>query len=149
MHNLTSNLLIEQVLKPQVIIGSALNSGNIDTQGVGALSVAVLVGLSGDTLSGSVHIALKIEHADDNGSGAPGSYAACTDDDVLNITGLSSGVFVDIDSGSEDEKRYVLDYIGGKRFVKVTATPTGLTNGTPIAMLTLKGNLTQKPADNS
>ena len=34
-------------------------------------------------------------------------------------------------------------------FVKVTATPTGLTDGGPIALLGLKANLSQLPANNS
>jgi hypothetical protein len=149
MHNIVNNIGIEQSLMPQTIQASALNSGNIDTQGVETLAIAVLVGDIADTLSGSVRIDLKIEHADDDGTGAPGSYAACEDADVLNYTGLSSGKFQSIDASGKEEKRHVIGYCGGKRFVKATATPAGLTNGGPIAMLTLKGNLSQLPVANS
>jgi len=149
MHNITSNVSISQVLSPQTIQASALNSGNIDTRGADSVSVVLLVGDIADTLSGSVRIDVKIEHADDDGTGSPGAYTACTDEDVLNFTGLSSGQFLSVDAGTKELKRYAIDYRGGKRFVKVTATPVSLSTGGPIAMLALKANLTQKPANNS
>ncbi len=149
MHNITSNIGVAQALAPQTIIASALNSGVLDCRGAEAVAIAVLVGTAADTLSGSVHVALKIEHADDDGTGAPAAFAPCADADVLNVSGLAAGVFADINSAAKDEKRYVIDYCGGKRFVKVTATPTGLSSGMPIAMLALKGNLTQLPAANA
>jgi hypothetical protein len=149
MHNIVNNIGIEQSLMPQTIQASALNSGNIDTQGAEALAIAVLVGDIADTLSGSVHIDLKIEHAEDDGTGAPAGYTACADEDVLNFSGLSSGKFLSIDAAGKEQKRHVIGYCGGKRFVKVTATPVSLTTGGPIAMLVMKGNLNQLPVANT
>lgn len=149
MHSIVDNIQIEQVLHPQIISSSALNSGNMDRQGAENLAVAVLVGDISETLSGSAKIELKIEHAEDDGTGAPGAYTACTDADVLNFSGLVSGVFASIDADAEETDRYVIEYIGGKRFVKVTATPTGLSTGGAIAMASLKGGLSQKPASNA
>jgi hypothetical protein len=149
MHNIVNNIGVAQALMPQTINTVALNSGNLDMQGAEALAVVLLVGDVSETLDASHRIDVKIEHADDNGSGAPGSYAACTDDDVLNFTGLTSGLFLSVDTGSKEQKRHVIGYVGGKRFVKVTATPTGLTTGGAIAMLALKGNLNQLPVVNS
>ena len=94
--------LYQQSLKPQTIAASALNSGNVDTQGYESLSVAILVGDISETLgSGSpvAQIDLKIEHAADDGTGAPGTYAACVDADVLGFTGLTAGLFKTIDTG--------------------------------------------------
>jgi hypothetical protein len=149
MHNIVNNIGIEQSLMPQTIQASALNTGNIDTQGAEALAVAILVGNIADTLSGSVRIDVKIEHAEDDGAGAPAAYAACTDEDVLNFSGLSSGMFLSIDAPGKKQKRHVIGYIGGKRFVKVTATPVSIATGGPIAMLALKGNLSQLPVANT
>lgn len=149
MHSITDNIGIEQSLMPQTIISAALNSGNIDTRGAETTAVAILVGNTADTLSGSVRIDVKIEHADDDGAGAPGAYAACTDEDVLNASGLVSGLFLSIDAAGKKQKRHVIGYRGGKRFVKVTATPTGLTAGAPVALLTLKANLGQLPVVNT
>ncbi len=149
MHDIVNNLALTQVLTPQTIQGSALNSGNIDMQGAETLAVVVMVGNIADTLDASHRIDVKIEHADDDGTGAPGSYAACADADVLNATGLSSGIFVSVDSAGEEQKRHVIGYRGGKRFVKVTATPVSLSTGGAIAMLAIKGNLSSLPVTNS
>ena len=149
MHSLVDNIGVTQCLAPQTIQASALNSGNIDTLGADTLAVAVLVGNIADTLDSTHRVDLKIEHADDDGTGAPGAYAACADTDVLNFSGLASGVFLSIAADSQDQKRYVIGYNGGKRFVKVTATPVSLTTGGPIAMVALKGALHQLPASNT
>lgn len=149
MHNIANNIVIAQPLNPQTIQAAALNTGNIDMQGFESLAVVVAIGDIADTLGASVRIDLKIEHAEDNGSGAPGSYAACTDEDVLNFTGLASGVFASIDASGKENKRHVIEYRGGRRFVKVTATPVSLVTGGPVAMLALKGRAHEMPVDNS
>lgn len=149
MHDLVNNIGIEQSLMPQTIQASALNTSDIDTQGAEALAVVLLVGDIADTLSSSVRIDVKIEHADDDGTGSPDSYTDCVDADVLNFTGLSSGQFLSIDTSGEEQKRYMIGYRGGKRFVKVTATPVSLSTGGAVAFMTLKGNLGQLPVDNT
>lgn len=149
MHDIVSNIKIEQALSPQTIQAAALNSGNIDMQTAGTLAVVVAIGNIADTLDGTHRIDLKIEHADDDGTGAPAAYAACTDDDVLNAAGLTGGVFKAVNANSLELARHVIGYRGGRRFVKVTATPVSLTTGGPIAMIALKGNTAQKPVDNS
>ncbi len=144
--------LYQQSLKPQTIAASALNSGNVDTQGYESLSVAILVGDISETLgSGSpvAQIDLKIEHAADDGTGAPGTYAACVDADVLGFTGLTAGLFKTIDTAGEENRRYVIGYRGVNRFVRVTATPQGLSTGGAIAMMAIKGHPHEAPADNS
>ena len=149
MHDLTNNILITQALAPQTIQGSALNSGNIDMQGAETLAVVVAVGNIVDTLDADNRIDLTIEHADDNGTGAPGSYAACTDEDVLNASGLIAGKFLAVSDAALENKRHVIGYRGGKRFVRVTATPVSLATGGPIAMLALKGLASHTPVSNA
>lgn len=149
MTDLLNKLKYEQALAPQVIQGSALTSGNIDTQGFDSLAVVVCIGAIVDTLGPSDRIDIKIEHADDDGTGSPGAYGACTDDDVLGFTGLSSGLFKSVDADAEENARYVVGYRGDKRFVKVTATPVSLTTGGPIAMIAVKGAPHQGPVDNA
>jgi hypothetical protein len=148
MHNIINNIGITQVLNPQTIQAAALGSGDIDMLGAEALCVTVLFGNIADTLDATHRIDVKIEHADDDGTGVAGSYAACADADVLNFTGLSSGIFKSLSAAGDKSKRYAIGYIGGKRFVKVTATPVSITTGGPVAMLTLKGNLNQLPVAN-
>lgn len=45
--------------------------------------------------------------------------------------------------------RYAVEYSGGKRFVRITAAPQGLTEGIQLAMLALAANAAQKPVDNA
>jgi hypothetical protein len=149
MHDIYNNIGIAQALTPQTIQASALDSGNIDTRGAEALCVVVLVGAVADTLDASHRIDVKIEHADDDGTGSPGTYAACADTDVQGFTGLSSGIFKSIAATGDKSKRYAIGYAGGKRFVKVTATPVSISTGGAIAMLTLKGNPSLKPVSNT
>ena len=149
IHDITSNIATEQSLSPQTIQAAALTSGNVDCRATGAVAIAVMVGNIADTLGASNRIDLKIEHADDDGTGNPAAYAACTDDDVLNFSGLVSGVFFTVNANALKSKRSIIGYRGTRRFVKVTATPVSLATGGPIAMMTLKGLVSQKPVVNS
>lgn len=149
MHDIVNNIAVTQVLAPQTIQAAALNSGAMDMQGVETLAVAVLVGAIGDTLDSSNRIDLKIEHADDDGTGAPAAFENCTDADVHAVDSVTAGVFASINDDAKAENRHVVEYCGGKRFVKVTATPVSLETGGPIAMIALQGNPAQAPVDNS
>lgn len=150
MHDISSSINIVQSLMPQTIQASALSTGAVDTQGADAVAIVVLIGAIADTLSSSARIDLKIEHADDDGTGQPLSFAPCVDANVTNASGLdAAGIFKSVDDPALDAARVVIGYAGGKRFVKVTATPVGLATGGPIAMATLAGALHQKPALNA
>lgn len=149
MQDLVNSLSIIQCLGPQAVQAEAVDSGDIDMQGAETLAVVVMVGDIGETTDADNRLDLKIEHADDDGTGEPEEYAACTDEDVLNFENLTSGVFASINDADKEDKRHVIGYRGGKRFVKVTATPVSLAVGGPVAMLALKGQLSQKPQDNS
>lgn len=149
MHDLVNSLSIIQCLDPQTVQAEAVDSGDIDMQGAETLAIVVMVGDIGETTDADNRLDLKIEHAQDDGTGQPDEYAACADEDVLNFENLSNGVFASIDDAAKEEKRHVIGYRGGKRFVKVTATPVSLATGGPVAMLAIKGQLSQKPQDNS
>jgi len=148
MHDIVNNIAVLQVLAPQTIQAEALDSGAIDMQGCDALAVAVLIGAIGDTLAAGKRIDLKIQHADDDGTGAPAAFENCTAEDVLNADTVTNGLFLSIDDDAQENARHVVGYRGGKRFVKVTATPVSLSTGGPVAMLALQGNAAQKPVDN-
>jgi len=149
MHDIVNNIRVEQLFPPQTIQSTALNSGNIDCRGFSTMAVILAVGNIADTLDASHRIDVKIEHADDDGTGSPASYAACGDEDVLNASGLTAGLFLSIDATDKEQARHVIGYRGGKRFVKVTATPVSLTTGGPVAMLCLKGSASVLPVANT
>ena len=145
MHDIIHNIGVSQIAAPQTIKTVAVVGEVIDTQGIGALAVAVLLGNAADTLGAGVYVDLKIEHADDNGNDAPAAFAPCTAADISPDMAVSAGVFQRVNSPSLDNTRYAVEYRGGKRFVRVSAVPAGLDDGLPLAMLAMAGNTAQKP----
>lgn len=149
MHDIIHNIGVSQIAAPQTVTSGPIVSETIDMQGIGALAVAVMLGDTADTLGPSVYLDLKIEHADDNGAGAPAAFSACQSGDVKPDMAVSNGVFKRVDSNAEADMRYAVEYSGGKRFVRLTAAPQGLTNGIQLAMLALAANAAQRPVDNA
>lgn len=135
MRDLYHNVLVSQHLDPAVAT-STKTSTAIDLQGYGSANIVFAVGQSGDTLSGSVYWTLKLQDSDNNSS-----YS-----DVA-ASGISSGTAtVVINDPAEDQAAYGFGYIGGKRYVKAVATPTGThTNGTPIGIIAMLGNASYTP----
>lgn len=149
MHDLLNSLGIAQIIAPQTVQAAPVASDAIDLQGCESLALIVAVGNIVDTLDSENRIDVKIEHADDNGNGAPAAFTACADSDVMAAPeALNAGVFLSIDDAGLESKRHTIGYCGGKRFVKVTATPVSMTTGGPMAVLAIKGNLAQRPAAN-
>lgn len=130
MRDLYHNVLATQVLAPATAT-TAQTSSAIDMQGYNALSVVFNIGASGDTLSGSIYWTLKLEHSDSSGSG----YADCA------ATDINAGAATIVIDGSTNlaSSAYSFGYIGGKRYVKAVATPTGVSTGAPIGVLALRG----------
>ena len=94
------------------------------------------LGASGDTLSGSVYWTLKLQHCDDDAT-----YVDVTAAELHN-----GSATVVVDAPGEASQTYGFGYVGGKRYVKAIATPTGThTNGTPIGVVALKGNAALAP----
>lgn len=91
-------------------------------------------GISGDTLSGSVFVQAVLEHADDNGSGAAGTYAAVPAASIVGTLPL-------VDDPAEDPAIHAVAYLGGKEWVRPSMAFTGThTNGIPIAITALRGH---------
>lgn len=151
MHDSDSRNLGVLGLAPVVIQGSALNTGNIDLKGFDSALVLVLAGIITEMqtpvspLLGT--IVFKIQHAEDN-DGSPAAYADCADADVVGATGLSSGEFLTFTEGTSADDLSVnqISYIGGRRFIKITATPDDISAGGPIAIPVIKGHALHGPA---
>lgn len=148
MEDLYSELGVVHGIDAQVItsVGGAKNTGDIDLIGFHSALVLVNFGANGgDTLNGTNKFTVKVEHADDDGTGAAGAYS---DVDAADIRGAtpSSGVVFTVDDAAEDSQSYRCGYIGSKRFIKVTVTPNGtLTNGNPISVNVIKGGADIEP----
>ena len=132
--DLYHNVLPTRALQIQTITSSALNTGDVDLAGYYAAQVVVDFGdidEMGASPVGAAKIDIKLEHADDDGTGAAGAYANVALADVIGPTSVSSGV---VASPTTDAAVARFGYVGGKRFIKVTLTPTGLTNGGPVGV---------------
>lgn len=135
MRDLYHNVLVSQHLSP-VVSTTAKTSTAIDLQGYNGAMVVFNIGLSADTLSGSVYWTLKLQHSDDDSTYTD---TALTD---LNNSALTAVV----NSSSLDRTAYSFGYQGNKRYLKAVATPTGThTNGTPIGMLALRSVAAYSP----
>ena len=135
MKDIYRNLMVTAHVNP-VTATTTKPSTAVDMQGYNSAMVCFSLGVSGDTLSGSVYWTLKLQHSSDDSS-----YTDVATTDVAG--GVNSVV---VDSSSEDEIVYKFGYIGNKRYLKGVATPTGThTNGTPMAVLALRGNAAYSP----
>ena len=147
MQDLNSNLAPVHAIAAQTInqAGGALVSGNVDLAGFNAAQVVVHYGEiieMGASPLGGAQIAVKLEHAADDGAGAPGAYAEVTDADVTGASGVSAGV---VATAVSDLAPTTVGYVGGRRFLRITLTPTGLTTGGPAGVLVNKGHPRHAP----
>ena len=148
MQDLTNNLTPVQALPARTINQGtgALVSGNVDLAGFNAAQVVVHYGdidEMGGSPVGGAQIAVLLEHAADNGSGAPGVFAAVTLADVTGVANVAGGVVATVTSDLAPTR---VGYVGEKRFLRVTLTPTGLTNGGPVGVIVNKGHPRHAPA---
>ncbi len=133
LKDVKNKLAIATTVLPQVAIGTTdLTGSAVDTQDSIGVALVAHVGLSGDTLSGSVKLEFEVQHSDASGSG----FAACADADIdAAVTGTNTGTFAVVDAAAEDELVYKCNYLGNKRYVKVIVNLTGThTVGTPVAV---------------
>jgi hypothetical protein len=148
MRDLHNNIAPVQALPARTINQGtgALNTGAVDLKGFGGAQVVVHygdIGEMGASPLGGAQIAIKLEHADDNGSGAPGTFANVTTADVTAVAGVTAGVVATVTS---DLVPTSFGYVGDKRYVRVTLTPTGLTAGGPVGVIVNKGHPRHAPA---
>lgn len=137
MRDLYRNILVTQHLSP-VNSTSTKTSTTVDLQGYESANVLVSVGLAGDTLSGSLYWTLKLTHSDDDSS-----YS-----DVVLAELTNSAATVTVDSSAKDRTVYGFGYVGGKRYLRAVATPTGShSTGTPLAMIALRGTASYRPVN--
>ena len=145
MRDLHNNIAHAVAVAPQTIAGSNLVSGNIDLAGFNAAEVVAYLGdideLGGSPL-GAAKLEVKLEHADDDGTGSPGAYANVGLADVLGPSAVTAGI---VASTTGDGNFLEVGYLGDKRFLRVTLVPTALTNGGPVSAWIAKGSPRHAP----
>jgi hypothetical protein len=119
MRDLASHLHIRPAIAPIAARtdNTAIVSAILDTYGFGSAMLALLTGTNTDT---NATFATLLEESDDSGmSGA----TAVDDKDMIGTEALASFTFAD------DIECRKLGYIGNRRYVRATVTPSGNDSG--------------------
>src|ERR1041385_678172 len=116
--------------------------GNNDTEGLSIgvnvtnyklNAFAVSIGVSGDTLSGSVKLQPVLKESSDSTNGVDGTWTAVDSTDIVGST------FAPVDDAAEDAVYQIAEYKGDKPWVLVQVDFTGThTNGTPIQAIAIQ-----------
>ena len=101
-----------------------------DLAGYNSCELEFTVGVSGDTLSGSVYANLEVQHSDDDST-----FAAVANADLTtSVTSDNVGTIAKVDAAAEDDAVFRARYIGKKRYVKCVLNLVGThTNGIPVS----------------
>lgn len=130
MRDLHNKITVVEALETIVVNDDTEGTGAVvDLAGANAAELIVAVGQSGDTLSGSVKLDLKLQHGDAANLSDAAAVAAA---DVLG-SWATGGIFATVDADGEDGTVYRVGYRGSKRYIRLFVDTTGThTNGTPI-----------------
>lgn len=91
---------------------------------------------------------MKLEFILKEGDLADGSDLTPVTDEtvILGATPDSNGIVITVDTDGEDGKIYSVGYVGNKRYAALVPRKTGThTNGTPLAIVALKGGAHKRP----
>jgi hypothetical protein len=111
-------------------------SGWIDRQGYDSLTFLILSGLEADA---DATFAVTLQHADADDQSDAAAVAAT---DILGTLALASFTF------SDDNKCFKLGYVGGKRYTKITITPSNNAGNFYASVIALLGDPDLAPTPN-
>ncbi len=136
MRSLHENIKITKLLDPLIRTADA-NSTAVDVLGYESLVMAAMIGITGDTLSGSVKVEVEVEESDDNST-----FTDVANADLTNyVTGTNVGTIAVIDDNAEDDVIVSTGYKGSKRYVRLVFNYTGThTNGIEVAAFSVQGH---------
>lgn len=127
--DLHNNISVRRAISPAAAVtdDTPLVSTIIDTSGYEAVEFVAAIGALADA---NATFAVLVEHGD----AANLSDAEAVPD--VNLIGLESGAGFQFDDDNETRK---IGYVGIKRYVRVTVTPTGNTGDVYLSALWLLG----------
>jgi len=119
------------------------NTGDVDLQGYSACNIVCAASPGGNS---NDEITFKVEHGD-----TTSSYENVDADDLLmdygaNDGAVSSGVFATI-AGDGSDQIATVGYIGGKRYIKITADEANGNVSHPVSVVLCKEALQQPVSD--
>lgn len=132
---------ITHSLKPVLALAPAAktatgNGLDVDLSGFEAAVFHLVVG----TVTDGTHTP-KLQEADDNGSGAPGTYSDVAAAGMINsFTALTTG------AGNGGSAVQEVGYIGSKRWVRIVVTVSGATTGGVYGATVVLGRARSEPA---
>lgn len=131
LKDLKSNLQVSSLLIPAVR-NSDTNSSGLDLADALCAEIAVHLGDSADTLSGTNKIEIELEHSDDNSS-----WSDCADAEIdTAVTATNTGTFALVDAPSEDSTVFKVGYKGSKRYVRAVLNFSGThSTGIPCSVV--------------
>jgi hypothetical protein len=137
-----SVLSVAPSLSPIVVNNDTEGTGlGVDLRGYNTALVVFHVGASGDTLSGSIFLELRVQESADN--------VTFTDVAAADLENTIAGVLAQarkIDSTGLDEIVHAVGYLGSKRYIRAFVDTTGThTNGTPCSAVVVRGLPTYAP----
>jgi hypothetical protein len=108
----------------------------VDLQGDNSAEIVLSLGVGGITFSGSNKIEFVLTHSDDDST-----YSNVTDDDMLGVTGISSGIIKSLTAAHAAATVHRYGYKGSKRYLKLLADFSGTHGtGTPIGANVILGH---------
>lgn len=139
MRDLSSLISPVVAIVPQVATNSdtAIVGEIIDRKGYDSLTIIIALGTLTDA---NVTAAVTLEHGDDSGLSDTAVPAA------VDLVGTPTLAGFQYDDDKECRK---IGYIGTKRYVRVTVTPTGNNSGAlPVSAIGLRGSPQASPTAN-
>lgn len=133
MRDLLNEIKVLTAVAPVVVSNNTPPTEiEIDRQGYESLTFAIALGVLADT---DATFAVTLTESDTSGTG----YTSVAADDIV----LNSETSFDYSADNGCKK---VGYIGNKRFVKCTVTPTNNSGNAPIGVVAILGHATHNPA---
>lgn len=127
LKDLHNNIQVLRAISPIVVTDdTAQVSQIIDRQGAEALEFVLALGTLSDS---NCTTTVLVEDGDD---AALSDAAAVADEFLLGTEALAAPTFAD------DNEMRKIGYIGPKRYVRVTITPSGNTSNIPMSLIAIK-----------
>ncbi len=128
MRDLHNNIDVRRAISPVVATDdTAIVSQIIDCAGFDGVEFAIITGTLADA---DATFAVLVEHDDDSNLA---TAAAVADSQLLGTEAGASFTF------AADNVTKKIGYIGTKRYVRLTITPTGNTGNAPVAAVAIMG----------
>lgn len=119
----------------------------VGVQGYQSAELVADFGTPVTTLCTANHYLIKLQSAPDNGAGAPGVWAAVTDEaEVIGATPDAAGTILTVNTNAKAANVYRVGYIGKNPWVRANVDVVGtIGSGTPISLVWALGHPRSAP----